>query len=572
MDLFKVREELGLGKTIFDLKLRVTYYARVSTDKDEQLNSLDNQIFYQKDFIKKNPNWTFVEGYVDEGISGRSIAKREDFLRMICDAKKGMFDLIITKEISRFSRSTLDSIKYTQDLLSYGVGVLFQSDNINTILQDSELRLTIMASVAQEEVRKLSERVKFGIKRSIEKELVIGNNVIYGYDKFEGKLTINELEAEMVRMIFDLYSTGKYGFDKVAKILDEKGYKNRKGKSLDKSTLRDIVVNPKYKGFYCTNRVRTLDYKGHKLVKVPREEWKMWECKDKIPAIVSDEVWEKANEILKRRGDSLKNAVENKDVFKHRFPFTSLLYCKEHNVPFYRVNGLKRANRPVWSCSVYVKQGVKGCKSPILLEEELFIIFKQVLGKFMKNKSHIIAELMEEYKELSKEKNYDKMTGKLQEKIKSIEYKKDKLLDLSVSSHISNTEFFERNEKLNSEIKEYESEIQKIEMERLNLKEVRSEIEELNKAMSTITDVESNIEELIRTFVSRVIVSSIDGDRNKIHLEIYYKIGENENIFLEQKKRKGKKSSCEYHFRGDERDHPSCYARIHRKGNGEKDS
>jgi DNA invertase Pin-like site-specific DNA recombinase len=169
-----------MGKTIYDFPLRVTYYARVSTDKDERLNSLDNQKFYFDDFIKKCPNWTFAEGYIDEGISGTTAAKRDSFLRMVEDANQGLFDLILTKEISRFSRSTLDSIKYTQDLLSCGVGVLFQSDNINTILPDSELRLTIMASVAQEEVRKLSERVRFGMKRSIEKNRALGNSAIWG--------------------------------------------------------------------------------------------------------------------------------------------------------------------------------------------------------------------------------------------------------------------------------------------------------------------------------------------------------------------------------------------------------
>jgi len=169
MELYKIRNRISMGESIYDLPLRVTFYARVSTDKDAQLNSLDNQIMYFKDFIQNNKNWTYVDGYIDEGISGTSVNKREDFLRMIEDSEKGMFDLILTKEISRFSRSTLDSIKYTQALLKNNVGVLFQSDNINTIMPDSELRLTIMASIAQEEVRKLSERVKFGMKEVLKK-------------------------------------------------------------------------------------------------------------------------------------------------------------------------------------------------------------------------------------------------------------------------------------------------------------------------------------------------------------------------------------------------------------------
>lgn len=173
MDLYNMRSALNAGKSIYELPLTVTYYARVSTDKDEQAHSLKNQISYYSDFIKRNENWKYVEGYIDEGISGTSVSKRDSFLKMIDDAKLGKFDFIVTKEISRFSRNTLDSIKYTQELLENGVGVLFQSDNINTLLPDSELRLTIMSSIAQDEVRKISERVKFGFKRAIDNGVVL---------------------------------------------------------------------------------------------------------------------------------------------------------------------------------------------------------------------------------------------------------------------------------------------------------------------------------------------------------------------------------------------------------------
>ena len=167
MNVLRIRNEMRNGKTIFDLPLRVTFYARVSTDKDEQLNSLENQVQYYTQFIQEKRNWTYVQGYVDEGISGTSTKKRDSFLRMIADAKAGRFDFIITKEISRFSRSTLDSIQYTQELLEHDVGVLFQNDNINTLDSDSEFRLVVMAGVAQDEVRKLSERLKFGFRQAI---------------------------------------------------------------------------------------------------------------------------------------------------------------------------------------------------------------------------------------------------------------------------------------------------------------------------------------------------------------------------------------------------------------------
>ena len=167
MDIKKAREDLRKGKTIYDMNLRVGYYARVSTDKDDQLNSLENQQKYFEEMIMENKNWTLTRGYIDEGISGTAVKNRDSFLKMIEDATIGKVDLILTKEISRFSRNTVDSIKYTEYLLKNGVIVYFLSDNLNTIQEDSEFRLTIMSSLAQDEVRKLSERVKFGLNRMV---------------------------------------------------------------------------------------------------------------------------------------------------------------------------------------------------------------------------------------------------------------------------------------------------------------------------------------------------------------------------------------------------------------------
>ena len=182
MDILKARQNIALGKTIYDMKLRAADYGRVSTDKEDQLNSLENQVNYFDDMISNVSNWNHVASYSDEGISGTQVYKREQFLKMIEDARLGKIDIILTKEVSRFARNTIDSIKYTQLLLSYGVIVYFISDNINTLYPDSEFRLTLMASMAQDEVRKLSERVKFGIRRSI-KDGKVGGGGLYGYTK-----------------------------------------------------------------------------------------------------------------------------------------------------------------------------------------------------------------------------------------------------------------------------------------------------------------------------------------------------------------------------------------------------
>ena len=273
MQVRKIRAEMRMGRSIFDLPLRVTFYARVSTDKDEQLNSLENQVQYYTELIKSKENWSFVPGYIDEGISGTSTKKRDSFNRMIADARAGRFDFIITKEISRFSRSTLDSIRYTQELLEHDVGVLFQNDNINTLNTDSEFRLVVMAGVAQDEVRKLSERLKFGFRQAVKNGHVLGNDKLWGYDKKDCVLTINEEEAHAVRLVFDLYANQKLGIRRISQALYSMGYTSRRGNEFNVLTIRHMLENPKYKGWYCGNKTQSLDYRTRKKAVLDECEW-----------------------------------------------------------------------------------------------------------------------------------------------------------------------------------------------------------------------------------------------------------------------------------------------------------
>lgn len=273
MDLYKIRSLLINGKTIFDVPLRVVYYARVSTDKDEQLNSLKNQVQYYEEYINKNKNWILVDKYIDEGISATTTKGRISFLKMIDDAKLDQFDLIITKEISRFSRNTLDSLKYTQNLLQSGVGVYFEYDDINTLEPDSELRLTIMSSIAQEEVRKLSERVKFGQKRAMKNGILFGRNNLFGYNKVGNDLCIKEDEAVIVRQIFNTYVEGKLGLRRIARDLEKQGIVDSKGKMISYGSLHHMITNPKYKGFYCGRKTSTEDYRYKKTIRINKEDW-----------------------------------------------------------------------------------------------------------------------------------------------------------------------------------------------------------------------------------------------------------------------------------------------------------
>lgn len=544
MDLYNMRKEISSGKSIYDLPLKVTYYARVSSEKDEQLNSLSNQVFYFENHIKEVSNWTYVEGYVDEGISGTSVNKRDSFKRMIADSKKGKFDLILTKEVTRFARNTLDSISYTQKLLENGVGVYFQSDNINTIMPDSELRLTIMASVAQDEVRKLSERVKFGFSRSIEKKRVLGNNNIFGYRKDKTKLVIHEEEAKMIRELFEIYSQGEMGFYKISEYFKQKGYKGKNGTPISSQTLRRIIRNPKYKGYYRTGTVKVVDYKLHKAQKMPKEEWTVFECKENIPAIVSEELWEKCNNILEKKSASCLNRVENKDVFKSRYAFSGLIYCKEHegeeHMPGYnRISGNKRSNKPAWACSRYITYGLKECESPIIQESELIEILKVVLNKFLSNKEEIIEDLMNKYKKYNFTKDFEMKISNIESNINVIQSKKDKLLELTIKNLLSDEEFYKRNEELNKEIEKQQEKIKGLKEEKENLSSIEDNMKQIKGALEKKIKIDENIEDLIKLVVDKIYVSKVNGDRKHIKLEIYFKIGE--PITLEGNLRKKEK-------------------------------
>ena len=519
MELYKIRNRISSGESIYDLPLRVTFYARVSTDKDVQLNSLDNQVMYFRNLITENKNWTYVDGYVDEGISGTSVNKREDFLRMIDDSKKGIFDLVLTKEISRFSRSTLDSIKYTQELLENNVGVLFKSDNINTIMPDSELRLTIMASIAQEEVRKLSERVKFGMKRSIEKGKVLGNNVITGYKKEKGKLVIIEEEAEMIKIIFEMYATGEHGLGYISDYLYAKGFKTRKGDYIHTTTLRRIITNPKYKGFYCTNTVKHLDYRTHKQIRLPKSEWIVYDSKGEIPAIVSPELWDKANELLANKSSGYCAKIKDMGTFKRTTTYGGLLICADHNVAFRR---LTASNKTIsWKCGEMLRHGLSACESPILYESELDDIFHKVIDKLIEDRSKIIKHLSELYREANNSKNYEYEIKKVYKQIDDINLKKNKLLDFLIGEVVSKEEYKRRNEELEQEIENLKNKIIKLKSDELYEKQLREKYKEIDEKINNEVDSEESFQRLVQLLIERVVVSKIDGDRRKIKLDIY---------------------------------------------------
>ncbi len=520
MRFYKVREAILQGKNITTLPLRVTFYARVSTDSDEQLNSLENQISYFKEYITNNPNWIYVEGYIDEGISGSSVKKRKHFLRMIEDAKSGYFDLIITKEVSRFSRNLSDSIKYTQELMANDVGVYFQSNGINTYDPNSEFILNMMGSIAQEEVKRLSSRVKWGHSEAIKRGRVLGSSSITGYKKDNAKLVIVEEEAKVVRKIFELYATGNYGFCKLAMELYKQGIDNSKGKIYDKDTLKRIIENPKYKGFYSGHTTETIDYRTKKRVYIPKEERIIYRDEN-IPAIVSEELWNRANEILESRSNVVKNKELSNRRTERKYAYSGKIFCSEHNFNFQRSTGSRRSKKPRWACGYYMRYRLEACESPIIAEMDLDNIFSDIMNKIFENKDSIINEMMSYYSNLKLSNTYQNEIKKVNNKIDEIKRKKDKILELNINGNISNLEFQERNDEFNEEIANLKKKITTLEKEKDLMSISTSNLKNVESAIKKQLDFKTNIQSFVETFVDEIIVSKIDNDRQNIKLDIF---------------------------------------------------
>lgn len=522
MNILKIRTELINGKTIYDMNLNVGYYARVSTDKDDQLNSLENQSKYFREMISENKNWNLVGEYIDEGISGTQVQKRDNFLKMIDDSKCGKLDLIITKEISRFSRNVVDSIKYTEELLNNGTVVYFLSDNINTIYPDSEFRLTLMSSLAQDEVRKLSERVKFGIRRMIKDGKIIGSGLT-GYYRKDGKLIINENEKEIIEILFNLYSTGKYTFKYISKILAQKGYLNKNGKEYSGTTLRKMLLNPRYKGYYTANLTYVENYKTHKKVKVPEDERIIYKDEN-IPAIVSEELWNKANELYHSK-KNLKNFNNlNKQWYLDNSKYTNKITCKDHNKYFSRCGSCRRKNNPVWACRNYIVGGVVKCNSPFIRESELDkLMISLIEKKLNKEKNKIKQELLQKYL-IVFNKNNNQELNNFEIKLNDLKKNREKLIELNLNSIISNDELKIRIDKIDNELQGIK--------ERIKLYssvDDSKKLIEIEKQINNYLNVKYHLDRYINLFIEKILVTK-GVTRHKMNFDIYFKNGEVEEM------------------------------------------
>lgn len=455
-------------------------------------------------------------------------------MKMIEDGKNGKFDLIVAKEVSRFSRDTIDSLFYTRKLLEYDVCVYFLSDNIVTASNDGELRLTIMSSMAQDEVRKISERTKFGFKRALEKGTVLGTDNIWGYKKDKGKLVIDEKEAGLVRTVFNIYANdSKIGLKKLSIILNQQGYCNRNGNPIHQNTLKNIIRNPKYKGYYTGGLSTVVDYRSKKRKFNAPTEWKVYKDYEKVPPIVSEELWEKANKKLLSRSKSSVMYQKHQE----KYSLSGKLYCEKHKCAFVRkIRHYKNGEDVIyWYCSDFHKTGKKDCVPAYFKEKDLYNTLISVLKKYIINKEEICNELLSFYIQLSRVKH--EQEEKLQNELNKLKIKKNKLLDLVLDGFLTKEELLGKIRNIEIQMEQIQAQITLIKNQKKTQKEHEKYNVRLKENILKELDInKDNLENYLEEMIEKIIIIEDDVNKesteykNKLEIEIK-SIGDNKIVY-----------------------------------------
>lgn len=512
-------EEMNQKHLFIDTKKRVAAYCRVSTDKGDQHNSLESQQRYFKEYILRNPNWELYDVFADEGISGTNTMKRTAFKRMISCAKHGDFDLILTKEISRFARNTLDSIYYTRNLKKQGVGVIFLNDNINTLDADAELRLTILSSIAQEESRKTSERVKWGQKRRMEQGVVFGRSLL-GYDVKNGHMLINEAGARVVRLIFTKFVHEGKGAHTIARELREAGYKTMSGRIAWKNTvIYKILRNEKYCGDLIQRKTYTPDYLSHEK-RYNRGEEEFVVLMEHHKPIISRELFDAANRILNERSLS----PEGKSKHSNRYAFSGKIKCGICGTTF----GARFTTRKdgsvykAWRCMEGARHGKphldtagnqEGCSSPILRNEDALHVMALVTGSLKAEMSVIAKSVVAAARTVVSADTAD--TDILRVRIAAAEEKKTRLLDLYMNKDIERDEYIAARAKCDKEASHLHDLIAGTERHDTIIPQKDGLLADIAAAVNEIVEGTTHDDEFYRHLLDRMVV------HDKDHVDVY---------------------------------------------------
>ena len=495
--------------------IKVASYCRVSTDRDDQANSFESQQRYFKEYIDRQPDWELYEVYADEGITGTSTKKRAAFNRMIADAHLGKFHLILTKEVSRFSRNILDTITYTRELKALGVGVLFMNDGISTLEPDAELRLSIMGSIAQEESRKTSTRVKWGQTRRMEQGVVFGRSLL-GYDVKDGCLTVNPEGAEIVRLIFYKYGVEKKGTTVIARELREAGHRTHSGNVKWSNThIVKILKNEKYVGDLVQKKTITPDYLSHaKKYNHGEEEFVI--IRDHHEPIIDRELWDTVQRELKKRNRNGELGAGH----SNRYVFSGKIKCGECGASFVSRKKTRKDGSLYkrWSCYTATSEGQKridvrgnevGCDVGKLLRDELALdILQQSLTTLRMDRDRIIQNvtaLALEAIQMCEEGSTDRVEA-LEYEISQLKQKKADVLDAFFSKQITKEEMHLVNQRYDGELEDLQRRLEGVrERESITYEEDQLE-KDVGRQVADIVNCRADSEVLYKNVLDHMVV------------------------------------------------------------------
>ena len=498
-------------------RLKVCGYARVSTGSQAQATSYTAQVEYYTEKIESNPLWEFAGVYADEGISGTNVKHRDEFQMMIADCEDGNIDLILTKSITRFARNTVECIQTIRKLKEIGVGIYFEKENINTLTEQGEMMLTLMGTLAQNEVESTSKNVKLGIKMKMKRGELMGFNGCLGYDYHpeDKTITVNEAEAETVRLIFELYLQG-YGTYTIAKRLEALGKVNKKGvvKWTD-SGVRGIIKNEKYKGDLLLQKTITTDPISKRRIENFGEE-EQYYVHDHHEPIVSREVWEQAKEIrLSRNHPSDTKADGKREKYTKKYAFSSMCECGFCGTKLTRrtLHSGSKYETPVWYCRNAANKGKHNCPNSksireSILENAFLEAYKLLAGSF----DDVIDSVIDTIEGISTNNEDIGRLKKEQKALDNLEQRRKRLTDLYLDEGISKEAYDEKYEELTMKIQKTKESIRILQDNVSNQKDVSKRMASLKKALSDGDILDEFDRVVFESIVEKVIVGETNDD------------------------------------------------------------
>lgn len=507
--------------------MNIAAYCRVSTDKSDQLNSLETQKEFFLEYTKRTGD-NLIKLYADEGISGTKIKNRKEFQRMLADAEKGLFDMVVVKDISRFARNTVDLLQSVRKLKSLGIETQFLTANM-TSMGNSEFVLTIFGALAQEESANTSKRIKFGKKMNAEKGRV--PNIVFGYDKTIGdyfNLSINENEAMAIRQIFQWYTEEGYGGSKIANMLNERGIKTKRGNIWSQNSVCRILTNEIYTGKIINGKEEIADFLTGQRKEKDESEW-LVTIRPEL-RIIEDEVFDKAQDILKGRHDSFKITHERQS---NKYLFSTLIKCKECGWSFRRTVRQYKNTYVRWVCSGHNGKGADSCPNAVTVDEEELIqalqeYFQEILGKKKKVINYVIKEFQRVYKAKDENIEYEKQ---LNAELNRLRKSREKYMDMYTDDLISREELNEKIGGMRKEIERLENELKMVSYHLTKGEQLEAILNSTFKQLEDITDVHEMTNAQLKRLIQKI---EVDKEGNvDIYLRLIGDLGLDEAVLIE---------------------------------------